>query len=234
MAGVAAAARPHGRRHARARAGERARRAAARARRGGRRGAGDPDPAARRPSCPTLGGYDLVCVTSPNGADRLLDRCCATRARSPACTVAAIGPGTARALRARGDRARRRARARPSPRGSSRRSRTCPFARALVARARRGPRRAPGRAARARRRGRRASRSTRPSPSRSTTRPRAGGGAADYLLVHVGLVGALLRRGGRRAARPAAGLDRARDERGAARRTAPSPTSRPTRTRPTG
>ncbi len=60
---------------------------------------------------PPLDGYDLVCVTSPNGAELLLDRLRDARALA-GVTVAAIGPGTARALRARGDRARRRARAR--------------------------------------------------------------------------------------------------------------------------
>jgi uroporphyrinogen III methyltransferase / synthase len=50
---------------------------------------------------PALDGYDLVCVTSPNGADLLLDRVRDARAFAGR-TVAAIGPGTARALRARG------------------------------------------------------------------------------------------------------------------------------------
>jgi uroporphyrinogen III methyltransferase/synthase len=50
---------------------------------------------------PPLGGYDLVCVTSPNGADLLLDRLRDARELA-GITVAAIGPGTARALRARG------------------------------------------------------------------------------------------------------------------------------------
>ncbi len=50
---------------------------------------------------PPLDGYDLVCVTSPNGADLLLDRVRDARAFAGR-TVAAIGPGTARALRARG------------------------------------------------------------------------------------------------------------------------------------
>ena len=50
---------------------------------------------------PPLRIYDLVCVTSPNGADLLLDR--VRDARDLAgITVAAIGPGTARALRQRG------------------------------------------------------------------------------------------------------------------------------------
>jgi uroporphyrinogen III methyltransferase/synthase len=50
---------------------------------------------------PPLNGYDLVCVTSPNGADLLLDRLRDARELA-GITVAAIGPGTARALRARG------------------------------------------------------------------------------------------------------------------------------------
>ncbi len=50
---------------------------------------------------PPLSGYDLVCVTSPNGADLLLDRLRDARELA-GITVAAIGPGTARALRARG------------------------------------------------------------------------------------------------------------------------------------
>jgi uroporphyrinogen III methyltransferase/synthase len=50
---------------------------------------------------PPLDGYDLVCVTSPNGADLLLDRLRDARDLA-GITVAAIGPGTARALRARG------------------------------------------------------------------------------------------------------------------------------------
>ena len=50
---------------------------------------------------PPLAGYDLVCVTSPNGADLLLDRLRDARELA-GITVAAIGPGTARALRDRG------------------------------------------------------------------------------------------------------------------------------------
>jgi uroporphyrinogen III methyltransferase/synthase len=50
---------------------------------------------------PDLKGYDLVCVTSPNGAELLLDRLRDARELA-GVTVAAIGPGTARALRARG------------------------------------------------------------------------------------------------------------------------------------
>jgi len=50
---------------------------------------------------PDLAGFDLLCVTSPNGAARLLEL--ARDARDLAGpTIAAIGPGTARALRAGG------------------------------------------------------------------------------------------------------------------------------------
>ncbi len=50
---------------------------------------------------PDLAGYDLLCVTSPNGAEQLLDRVTDARALAGP-TIAAIGPGTARALRERG------------------------------------------------------------------------------------------------------------------------------------
>jgi len=50
---------------------------------------------------PDVGSYDLLCVTSPTGADELFRHL--RDARSLAgVTVAAIGPGTARALRAHG------------------------------------------------------------------------------------------------------------------------------------
>jgi len=52
-------------------------------------------------SVPDLRSYDVVCVTSPNGAERLLDEVRDARALAGP-TIAAIGPGTARALRARG------------------------------------------------------------------------------------------------------------------------------------
>jgi uroporphyrinogen III methyltransferase/synthase len=54
---------------------------------------------------PELAGYDLVCLTSPNGVSLLFERLraagCDARALAGA-TVAAIGPGTARALAQRG------------------------------------------------------------------------------------------------------------------------------------
>jgi uroporphyrinogen III methyltransferase/synthase len=50
---------------------------------------------------PDLAAFDLLCVTSPNGADQLLARVRDARALAGP-VVAAIGPGTARALRAHG------------------------------------------------------------------------------------------------------------------------------------
>jgi uroporphyrinogen III methyltransferase / synthase len=50
---------------------------------------------------PDLAAYDLVAVTSPNGAERLLELLRDARELA-GITVAAIGPGTARALRERG------------------------------------------------------------------------------------------------------------------------------------
>ncbi len=54
---------------------------------------------------PDVGGYDLVCLTSPNGAHLLFERLSGAGldARALAgATVAAIGPGTAQALREHG------------------------------------------------------------------------------------------------------------------------------------
>jgi uroporphyrinogen III methyltransferase/synthase len=50
---------------------------------------------------PEVSGYDLLCVTSPNGAEQLFAHLRDARALA-GVTVAAIGPGTARALRAHG------------------------------------------------------------------------------------------------------------------------------------
>ena len=50
---------------------------------------------------PPLDAFDLLCVTSPNGVEQLLDRVHDARALAGP-TLAAIGPGTARALRAHG------------------------------------------------------------------------------------------------------------------------------------
>ncbi len=57
---------------------------------------------------PDLGRYDLICVTSPNGAHELFSRLAAAGLDARALagrTVAAIGPGTARALAEHGVRA---------------------------------------------------------------------------------------------------------------------------------
>jgi uroporphyrinogen III methyltransferase/synthase len=54
-----------------------------------------------RPVEVSLAGYDLVCVTSPNGASLLMDKLRDARELAGA-TVAAIGPGTASELRRRG------------------------------------------------------------------------------------------------------------------------------------
>jgi uroporphyrinogen III methyltransferase/synthase len=54
---------------------------------------------------PDLAAYDLVCLTSPNGVRLLFERLAAAGADARAlagATVAAIGPGTARALREHG------------------------------------------------------------------------------------------------------------------------------------
>jgi uroporphyrinogen III methyltransferase/synthase len=56
---------------------------------------------ALEPELPDLAAYDLLCVTSPNGAHHLMDLLRDARHLS-GVTVAAIGPGTASALEARG------------------------------------------------------------------------------------------------------------------------------------
>jgi uroporphyrinogen III methyltransferase/synthase len=53
------------------------------------------------PMLPEPSDFDLLCVTSPNGAELLMDRLRDARALA-GVRVAAIGPGTARALRSRG------------------------------------------------------------------------------------------------------------------------------------
>ena len=80
---------------------------------------------------PPLDGFDLVCVTSPNGAHELWARLAAAGLDARALAgarLAAIGPGTARALLEHGAARGRRARRGRWPRGWSRRSRTCPCA----------------------------------------------------------------------------------------------------------
>jgi uroporphyrinogen III methyltransferase/synthase len=89
---------------------------------------------------PDLAAFDLVCVTSPNGAAELFARLLASGrdARALAgCHVAAIGPGTARALREQGvvaDTVPARAVAESLVEALAER----PVRRALVARAREG------------------------------------------------------------------------------------------------
>jgi uroporphyrinogen III methyltransferase / synthase len=51
---------------------------------------------------PDLQEYDLVCFTSPNGVEAFFARTTRDARAFAGCTVAAIGPGTARALRKRG------------------------------------------------------------------------------------------------------------------------------------
>ena len=152
----------HRRGHPRARPGQRPGAAAGRAGGERRAGAGDPRPSRSPARRSTSSPYDLVCFTSPNAVDALFERLAqagrhgqphARDARAFAgARVAAIGPGTARALAehglARGHRARalRRRVARAGARRHARR------ARARGAREG-GARRAPRRAARARRRG---------------------------------------------------------------------------------
>ena len=187
----------------------------------------EPLPAAK----PDLSRYDLVAVTSPNGAERLLSLLRDARELA-GITVAAIGPGTARALRERGvepDVVPERAVAE----GLVEALRDVPVTRALIARAAEGPRRAARRAARARRRGRRA-RALRDRRRAARRRHPRGRRRGRLRPVHLRLLRALLRpRGGRRrAARAAAGLDRARHERGAARaRRRAGPRGRPAHAR---
>ena len=144
------------------------------------------DPHRARCPAPPLdpSGYDLICLTAPTASASCSSAsppAGATRASLAGARVAAIGPGTARALRrARGHR-RRRARAlrrRGARRGARRRE---PVERALIARARRRPRRAARRAARARRRGRRA-RPLRDGRRAARARERSRGArGADYI-----------------------------------------------------
>ena len=112
LARAPAAVRPARRRHPRPRPGQRPRRDPAQPRRRGGRAAGDPDRAAdrerrgARARSPRSASYALICLTSPNGvapAVRGARRGRAVDARALAgATVAAIGPGTRRALAKRG------------------------------------------------------------------------------------------------------------------------------------
>ena len=120
----AAAPRPQRRGHACARAGERARGPAAGARRRRRRGARDPDRAARG-RAPRPRRLRPLCVTSPNGAERLLD----APARRPRRSRGSPSPRSGRARRERCARGASRPTScpsAPSPRGSWRRCAACP------------------------------------------------------------------------------------------------------------
>ena len=125
----------------------------ARARRAGRRGAGDPHraPAGRR--SPTSPSTTCSSSPAPNGVQRLFEEVRDARALAgPA--IAVIGPGTARRCAPTGSRPT----SCPTAPSASRWPRRCAsggYRRALIARARGGPRRRARRAARARRRGRR-------------------------------------------------------------------------------
>ena len=200
------------------------------ARRDGRRGAGDPHRAARRARCPTCAGYDLVCVTSPNGAER-----CSTARATPARWPASPSPRSARARRGRcasaaiePDVVPERAVAEGLVEALGGRA----VARALIVRGARAATCCPTRCARAAPRST-SSRSTRRSPSRSTTarappprRPTTSRSPPPPRCASSPRPPA--------PRRPAARLDRPGHQRRAARGAASSRTSRPTRTRPTG
>ena len=216
LARVAAAVRPHRRGHPRAGAGVArwpsgcagwARRSSRRPRSGRSRSRSTlPDvrrlrpavrdlPDRRRPSSST----HLRDARDAGGRDRRRDR-------------AGHGAGAARARRSRPTSCP----SAPSPKGWSRRSRTCRCARVLIARAAEGRDVLPDalRARGAHGRRRRALRDRRRAARRRDARSRGGRGLP---AVHVRLVRAVLRRGRRFAARAAAGLDRPGHERGAAR-----------------
>ena len=127
---------------------------------------------------PDVAAYDLLCVTSPNGAELLLAAVRDARALAGP-RIAAIGPGTARALRAGGVSPTSCPDAR-SPSRSSRRWRTC----RCRARSSCAPRRratcCPRRCARAAPRST-CSRSTARSRAAGRRRPRGRAGGADYL-----------------------------------------------------
>ncbi len=188
----------------------------------------EPLPAAK----PDLSRYDLVAVTSPNGAERLLALLRDARELA-GITVAAIGPGTARALRERGvepDVVPERAVAE----GLVEALRDVPVTRALIARAAEGRDVLPDAL---RERGAEvdllALYETVAEPLDEPTR--AAAAAARLPHVHLGLLRAVLRAGGRGAARAADRLDRAGDQRGAARaRRRARPRGRPAHARRVG
>ena len=203
---------------ARPRPGQRPRGAPAGARRARGRGARHPHRAAAPSSSATSRAYDLLVLTSPNGVERALRATCATRGRWPGPRSPSIGPGTAAALRARGDRGPTSC---PSAR-SARGSREALAGRGVPhARSSRAPQDArdvvPDALRDAGSRGRRRSRSTAPSPSRWPRRRAPPRWAPTGPTFTSALGGALLPRRRRHARRPAPGLDRPGHERGAAR-----------------
>ena len=103
LAGARPAGRPDGRGDPRARPGLGLASQPARTRRRRDRDPRHPHRAAAGPA-PRLTGYDLICLTSANGVHELFERLQprARRARLAGARVAAIGPGTARALREHG------------------------------------------------------------------------------------------------------------------------------------
>ena len=163
---------------------------------------------------PPLRVYDLVCVTSPNGAELLMDRLRDARELA-GIAVAAIGPGTARALRERGiepDVVPERAVAE----GLVEALEDMPIKRALIARAAEGRDVLPN-ALRAR--GVEvdvaALYETIPEPLADGAREAAAD--ADYLLFASASSVRFFAQAGGALAGPAAGLDRPGDERRAAR-----------------
>ena len=184
------------------------------------------------PSCPTSRGYDLVVRDVAQRRRACCSTACATRASSPAITVAAIGPGTARALRERGvepDVVPERAVAEGLVEALARRAGR---ARAGRPRAPRAATCCPTRCASA------APRSTSVALYETVAEPlddatRDAAAAADYVLfTSASSVRFFARRGAARSR--ARGWSRsARRRAPSCARTAPSRTSRPTRTRPT-
>ncbi len=133
---------------------------------------------------PDLGSYDLVCLTSVNGVERLFELVRDARALAGP-TIAAIGPGTAERLRAHGvvaDVVPERAR---SARDCSRPSPALDVRRALVLRAREGRDVLPDGL---RERGVEvdSSRSTRRAPSRWTPTPAPRCSDADWITFTAG------------------------------------------------
>ena len=174
--------------------------------------------AARGASCPTSPATTCSSSPRPTAREPAARRSCRDARALAGSRIAAIGPGTARALREHGRRARRRAGARRR-RGAGRGARDVPVTRALLAaRRRRAATSCPTRCASAAPRST-SSPSTRRSPSRSTTTPASPRAGADYLPSPRPRPSASSRRrpARRRCERPAPRLDRPGHHRRAAR-----------------